>query len=92
MLLIPRYPWSGEAVVHSRRDKRRGHHTGRVVRSPATGAPCIEVTWEDLFGGECKDTFELSGDGGTLVQVTEMRIRGSGRETRYCTTYRRVHT
>jgi hypothetical protein len=26
------YPWSGEMVKHKRRDKRRGHHLGRVER------------------------------------------------------------
>ena len=35
------YPWSGEAVVHGRRDKRRGTHTGRLTRAPC-GAPRLE--------------------------------------------------
>lgn len=75
-------------MEHSRRDKRGGKHLGRVVRTQ--DGPCIEVTWDDPYGGECKDTFVLSDDGTTLTQVTEMRIRGSGRETRYSTVYRRV--
>ena len=34
---VESYPWSGETVKHKRRDKRRGIHTGQVVRTP-TGA------------------------------------------------------
>lgn len=34
------YPWSGKEVVHGRRDKRKGSHSGRVTRS-ASGAPCL---------------------------------------------------
>lgn len=31
MDVVERYPWTGEEKQHSRRDKRPGHHTGRVV-------------------------------------------------------------
>ena len=31
--VVERYPWTGEDVVHKRRDKRPGHHTGKVVRT-----------------------------------------------------------
>lgn len=34
------YPWTGEAVEHPRRDKRRGKHTAHVERTPE-GHPCI---------------------------------------------------
>jgi hypothetical protein len=33
------YPWSGESVVHPRRDKRRGTHTAHVTRTER--GPCI---------------------------------------------------
>lgn len=36
---LPQYPWSGEEVVHARRDKRRGSHRGRVTRTER--GPCI---------------------------------------------------
>jgi len=77
-------------VVHKRRDKRSGHHVGRVIRA-AEGSPCIEVTWGNPYGGECRDTFCLSEDGGTLEQITDMVILSSGRHTTYKTVYRRVH-
>lgn len=32
--LAEQYPWDGTHVKQKRRDKRRGYHTGRVVRSP----------------------------------------------------------
>lgn len=34
------YPWSGAAVEHPRRDKRKGIHRAHVARSEA-GDPCI---------------------------------------------------
>lgn len=40
-------------------------------------------TWDNPYGGQCWDTFELSPDGGRLTQHTEMTIRDSGRSTRY---------
>ena len=86
--VVERYPWDGAEVLHARRDKRRGTHRGRFVRSPA--GPRIEVEWEDPYGGECADTFTLSPDGESLSQVTEMRIRGTGRQTTYTTIYRRA--
>ncbi len=33
MDVVEQYPWSGETVEHSRRDKRPGRHFGRVVKS-----------------------------------------------------------
>jgi hypothetical protein len=91
MDVVERYPWSAEQVAHSRRDKRRGQHTGRVTRT-AEGRPCIEVTWENPHGGECADTLVLSPDGNTLTQVTAMHIRDSGRRTAYKTVYRRIRS
>ena len=38
--LVEQYPWDGSYVMHSRRDKRRGQHSGRVFRSP--GGATIE--------------------------------------------------
>jgi hypothetical protein len=81
MDVVEKYPWSGESVVHPRRDKRRGTHTAHVTRTER--GPCIICTWEDPYGGDCTDTFELSPDGGTLTQHTDMSIRGSGRRTQY---------
>lgn len=40
MDVVETYPWSGEEVVHGRRDKRKGSHSGRVTRT-ASGAPCL---------------------------------------------------
>lgn len=31
MDVVEQYPWTGEQTTHKRRDKRAGHHTGRVV-------------------------------------------------------------
>lgn len=31
MDVVEEYPWTGEMVVHNRRDKRQGTHTGKVV-------------------------------------------------------------
>lgn len=39
-MLAVRYPWTGEVVLHSRRDKRRGQHRGSVHRTEA--GPCIQ--------------------------------------------------
>ena len=33
MDVVEQYPWSGKEQQHSRRDKRSGHHLGKVVRS-----------------------------------------------------------
>lgn len=33
MDVVEQYPWSGETVEHSRRDKRPGSHHGCVVKS-----------------------------------------------------------
>jgi hypothetical protein len=33
MDVVEQYPWSGEVVTHKRRDKRSGHHLGRVLAS-----------------------------------------------------------
>ena len=40
-----RYPWSGAQVQHSRRDKRRGRHSGRVslVEAPEVGGVGVGV-------------------------------------------------
>ena len=32
--IVEQYPFDGSYVKHNRRDKRRGQHSGRVVRSP----------------------------------------------------------
>lgn len=90
MDVIEQYPWSGDKVVHPRRDKRRGQHTAHVVRTEA-GHPCIVCSWEDPYGGDCTDTFELSTSGDTLMQHTDMSIRSNGRRTQYKTVFQRVH-
>lgn len=33
MDVVEQYPWSGETVIHKRRDKRKGTHTGHVERT-----------------------------------------------------------
>eukprot|EP00884_Botryococcus_braunii_P012179 jgi/Botrbrau1/20962/Bobra.0135s0080.1 len=90
MDVVECYPWDGTPVKHKRRDKKKGHHLGKVVRTDK--GPVIEVTWENPFGGICSDLFELSEDGHTLTQVSNMTIRDSGRSTLYKTVYRRIHT
>jgi hypothetical protein len=40
MDIVECYPWDGREVLHKRRDKRRGQHTGRVVRKE--DGPAIE--------------------------------------------------
>ncbi|BDA46897.1 hypothetical protein COCOBI_09-3500 [Coccomyxa sp. Obi] len=87
MDVVECYPWSGEIVKHKRRDKRKGHHLGRVVRTEK--GPCIEVTWENPYGGDGTDTFVLSEDGLTLTQITDMTIRDTGERCHYRTVYRR---
>lgn len=37
--VIERYPWTGEPVQHTRRDKRSGRHTAYVTRTE--DGPCI---------------------------------------------------
>ncbi|PSC68224.1 poly-glutamine tract-binding [Micractinium conductrix] len=87
--VVERYPWSGATVAHPRRDKRRGQHTAHVERTER--GPCIVATWGEPYGGECRDTFELSPDGQVLTQHTEMSIASSGRFTTYKTVFNRVH-
>jgi hypothetical protein len=82
-----KYRWDGEAVEHSRRDKRRGKHVGRVRRTE-DGHPCIEVSWDDPYGGVCCDEFQLSSCGSKLVQVTNMTV--GEKSTLYKTVYRRA--
>eukprot|EP00891_Asterochloris_glomerata_P008731 jgi/Astpho2/8731/Aster-x1541 len=88
MDVAEKYPWNGEEVQHSRRDKRRGHHFGRVVRNEG-GSPCIQVRWENPFGGTCADTFELSSDNSTLTQHTDMVIADTGQQVKYKTVYKK---
>ena len=33
MDVVEKYPWTGETVIHKRRDKRKGTHTGNVQRT-----------------------------------------------------------
>lgn len=82
MDVVERYPWSGEEVLHGRRDKRRGQHRGVVLRSEE-GHPVISVSWDDPYGGECTDEFILSPDGTRLTQETDMRMRESGQRVTY---------
>lgn len=89
MDVIESYPWSGDSVPHSRRDKRRGKHVGYVTRVEGRH-PCIVVSWSDPYGGSCSDTFLLSECGKEMTQLTEMHVVGSNRRTRYKTVYRRV--
>lgn len=52
------------------------------ITSPVLAAAC-RCEWEDPYGGQCTDTFELSPCGTTLTQHTDMTIRSSGRRTQY---------
>lgn len=33
MDVVEQYPWTGQEQQHSRRDKRSGHHSGKVVKT-----------------------------------------------------------
>ncbi|KAL4425760.1 hypothetical protein ABPG75_009776 [Micractinium tetrahymenae] len=88
MDVVEQYPWSGEEVVHPRRDKRSGTHTGHVMRTER--GPCIQVEWGEPFAGRGTDTFELSPDGSTLTQHTVMEGTVSGEQVKYKTIYYRV--
>lgn len=33
MDVVEQYPWTGEQKQHSRRDKRAGHHFGKIVKT-----------------------------------------------------------
>mmetsp|Transcript_47411 Transcript_47411/g.119998 ORF Transcript_47411/g.119998 Transcript_47411/m.119998 type:complete len:232 (-) Transcript_47411:47-742(-) len=85
--VVERYPKSGESVVHKRRDKRGGSHTGVVVQT-AEG-PSIQVEWSEPYAGWCSDTFTLSEGGRRLTVSTLMRM-SSGREVSYKTVYQRA--
>jgi len=87
MDVVERYPKSGEAVVHSRRDKRRGKHTGQLKQTE--GGPAIVVHWDDPYSGWCSDTFSIVEGGSQLVVSTVMKM-SSGQEVTYKTHYRRV--
>ncbi|KAK9831170.1 hypothetical protein WJX74_005878 [Apatococcus lobatus] len=45
MDVVERYSWSGAVTEHKRRDKRRGIHSGRVLRTDS--GPQISVEWDD---------------------------------------------
>ena len=53
--------------------------------SPATSLPllCCSVRWGEPYAGEGSDTFELSPDGTTLTQHTEMVSAATGQCLRY---------
>ncbi|KAK9822357.1 hypothetical protein WJX81_001129 [Elliptochloris bilobata] len=87
--VVERYPWSGEVVLHKRRDKRSGQHRGRVERT-SDGHPCILVEWDDPHGGVCSDMFVLGDGGYTLTQLSDMTIRDSGRRFQYKTVFQRA--
>lgn len=88
--IVETYPWAPGAaeVVHGRRDKRRGGHTGRVERVEGGGA-AIRVAWDDPHAGTCVDAFTVSPDGRTLTQATTMVMRGTGEVVAYKTVFRR---
>ena len=93
MDVVERYPWTGETVPHPRRDKRRGKHHAKVYRlenGEFSGAPVIEANWDEPLGGWCSDTFVLSEDGHTLEQITEMKMKESGKYCKYKTVFRRA--
>ena len=52
--------------------------------------PAPRCTFDDPYGGQCSDTFELGAGGDTLTQHTDMTINGRGR-TQYRTVYNRMH-
>ncbi|DBA95199.1 TPA: hypothetical protein ACH3X3_013101 [Trebouxia sp. C0006] len=87
MDVVEQYPWTGQEQQHNRRDKRSGHHLGKVVKTDR--GPAIMVRWDDPFGGTCQDTFCISDDGQQLTQVTEM-VMNTGRLCNYRTVYRRA--
>jgi hypothetical protein len=60
-----KYPWSGREVEHSRRDKRRGKHVGRVS--------LVEIAEEESEGGQA-DKGSKGGQGETTTKRLHPRI------------------
>lgn len=85
--VVEKYPWDGSKVVHSRRDKRFGKHTGMVRR--AERGPEIYVEWDDPYGGTCSDVFEVSPDGRVLTVHTDMYITNKQLRCQYKSVYKR---
>lgn len=87
MDVVEEYPWTGETVKHSRRDKRKGFHTGKVELVDGKW-PSIVVMWDGKYSGTCRDTFVLEQNGAELRQITEMRVET--KSIRYVTVYQRA--
>lgn len=85
--VVERYPKTGDSVSHSRRDKRRGSHSGAVVQTEE--GPSIQVQWGEPYSGWCSDTFTLSEDGTRMTVSTLMKM-STGREVTYKTVYHRA--
>ena len=50
--------------------------------APSLNKPC-RASWGEPYGGDCDDTFQLSPDGNTLTQHTDMVQRSTGLRTQY---------
>ncbi len=87
MDVVEEYPWTGDIVKHSRRDKRKGIHTGKVEVVDGKW-PSIVVAWDGAFSGTCRDTFVLEHNGAELRQITEMQV--DSKRIRYFTVYQRA--
>ncbi|EFN57071.1 hypothetical protein CHLNCDRAFT_143825 [Chlorella variabilis] len=71
-----RYPLDGAPVQCRRRDLRRGGHTGRVERCPATGSVVLRLEWGEPLGGT--DVLHVRTDlliGGQAVSYTQVYRR-----------------
>ena len=79
-----RYPLSGDAVEHRRRDLRRGTAAGRTTVRP-DGRVQTVLLWRDPCAGACVDVYSVRGD--VLSVVTTIKV--GGRSVRYRTVYDR---
>mmetsp|Transcript_14375 Transcript_14375/g.34044 ORF Transcript_14375/g.34044 Transcript_14375/m.34044 type:complete len:255 (-) Transcript_14375:193-957(-) len=74
--ITEKYGYDGGEYVCSRRDNRSGKHIGRIVESTPTKV-VLKITWDDPYGGEMYETFELLGDG-RLKQTNKIKVNQDG--------------
>ncbi len=65
MDVVEQYPWTGDLVTHKRRDKRAGHHEGRVQMSD--DGPQLVLEWGEPHAGKGTDTFVFVANGKSQV-------------------------
>lgn len=71
MDVVEQYPWSGETVEHSRRDKRQGSHFGSVVKTDEGPQLQYGFLFQQLLPRHC-----VIGLMNVLVGFSRVHIRG----------------